>query len=166
MMLRGKLGNQIFQVRNGKQIVMQLADLTILAQEARNYNDVAYRKFKETNAVDDTLVASAVDCLVKMRPWATGVAMEQYSVDPDLVGFCKKICAGMLANTFRQLNLEMYQKDEFHVLFMGLFRDFSKSDTIIKEFGEDLVDCAKRLMSQLDDNSPYKKLYQNISQGI
>jgi hypothetical protein len=60
----------------------------------------------------------------------------------------------------------MYQKDEFHVLFMGLFRDFSKSDTIIKEFGEDLVDCAKRLMSQLDDNSPYKKLYQNISQGI
>lgn len=160
------LQDDVSERYSGKQIVMQLADLTILAQEARNYNDVAYWKFKETNAVDDTLVASAVDCLVKMRPWATGVAMEQYSVDPDLVGFCKKICAGMLANTFRQLNLEMYQKDEFHVLFMGLFRDFSKSDTIIKEFGEDLVDCAKRLMSQLDDNSPYKKLYQNISQGI
>lgn len=151
---------------SGKQLVMQLTDLTILAQEARNYNDVAFKKYKETKVVDEALIASAVDCLAKMRPWALGVPLEQHTIDPDLGGFCKKISAGMLANTFRQLNLEMYDKDEFHVIFMGLFKDFSKSKTIIQEFGEDLIACAKQLISQLDDSSPYKRLYQDYCASL
>ena len=55
----------------------------------------------------------------------------------------------------------MYHKDEFHVIFIGLFRDFTKSPIIIQEFGEDIIGCAKQLISQLDDKSPYKKLYQD-----
>ena len=155
------LHDDVSERYSDKPLVMQLADLTILAQEARNNNDVAYKKYQETRAVDEALVASAVDCLSKMRPWALGAPLEQHNIDPDLGGFCKKISAGILANTFRQLNFEMYQKDEFHVIFMGLFKDFSKSKTIIQEFGEDLVDCAKQLISHLDDNSPYKRLYQD-----
>ena len=155
------LQDDVSERYSDKQLVMQLATLTILAQEARNNNDVAFRKNKETNVVDEALIASVVDCLAKMRPWASGAPLDQLNIDPDLGGFCKKIAAGILANTFRQLNFEMYHKDEFHVIFMGLFRDFSKSETIIQDFGEDLVECAKQLASQLDDKSPYKKLYQD-----
>jgi hypothetical protein len=151
---------------SGKQLVMQLADFTVVAQEARNYNDQAYQKFKSTNGVDEALIGSAVECLVKMRPWLSGQPLEQQNIDPDLGGFCKKICAAMFANTFRQLNLEMYQKDEFHVLFLGLYKDFSKSTTIIQEFGEDVIASAQQLTSRMDDKSQYKKLYQNYCQAI
>ena len=160
------LQDDVSERYSDKQLVMQLATFTILAQEARNYNDVAFRNYKATHVVDEALVASAVDCLAKMRPWVSGAPLAQHPIDPDLGGFCKKIAAGMLANTFRQLNLEMYHKDEFHVIFMGLFRDFSRLTTIIQDFGEDLVECAKQLISQLDDKSPYKKLYQDYCNSL
>ena len=160
------LQDDVVERYSDKQIVMQLATLTILAQEARNNNDVAFRKYKEANVVDETLITSVVDCLAKMRPWASGAPLDHFNVDPDLGGFCKKIAAGMLANTFRQLNLEMYHKDEFHVIFIGLFRDFTKSPIIIQEFGEDIIGCAKQLISQLDNKSPYTKLYQDYCTSL
>ena len=155
------LQEDISERYSGKQLVMQLADLTVVAQEARNYNDVAFSKYKASNVVDEDLIASAVECLVKMRPWASGVSMDQFSIDPDLGGFCKKICSAMFANTFRQLNLEMYNKDAIHVSFIGFYKDFCKSNTIIQEFGEDLIECAKQLMSNLDEKSQFRKLYQD-----
>ena len=60
----------------------------------------------------------------------------------------------------------MYHKDEFHVIFIGLFRDLTKSPIIIQEFGEDLIECAKQLISQLDNKSPYTKLYQDYCNSL
>ena len=57
------LQDDVVERYSDKQIVMQLATLTILAQEARNNNDVAFRKYKETNVVDETLITSVVSFL-------------------------------------------------------------------------------------------------------
>ena len=153
------LHDDVSERYHDKQLVMLLAILAVVAQEARNYNDVAFKKYKETNVVNEALIVSAVERLVKMRPYAMDIPMTQYSIDHDLCIFCKKMSAVMFANTFRQFNLEMYNKDEIHVIFLGFYKDFCKSNTIIKEYGEDLIECAKQLISQLDENSQYKKLY-------
>lgn len=149
-----------------KQLVMLLATLAVIAQEARNYNDVAFKKYKETHVIDEALTVSAVERLVKMRPYAMDIPMSQYSIDQDLSVFSKKVSAAMFANTFRQFNLEMYNKDQAHVIFLGFYKDFCKSNTVIKEYGEDLIECAKQLISNLDENSQYKKLYLQYCESI
>lgn len=149
-----------------KQLVMLLATLAVIAQEARNYNDVAFKKYKETNVIDEALTVNAVERLVKMCPYAMDIPMSQYSIDQDLSVFSKRVSAVMFANTFRQFNLEMYNKDQVHVIFLGFYKDFCKSNTVIKEYGEDLIECAKQLISNLDENSQYKKLYLQYCETI
>ena len=89
-----------------KPLVRLLAVLSILAQEARCNSD------------------KAVDCLMKMRPLAFGIAMDQLASDADVNAFCRKISASIFANTFRQLSLEQYggDDDKSHEAFLAFTR--------------------------------------------
>ena len=160
------LHNDVIERYDEKPLVKLLAILSIMAQEARCYNDMAFKKYKETKAIDEAMVFSAVERLVKMRPFALGIPVDQYSLDPDISSFSKRISAAIFANTFRQFDLEMYNKDQIHDIFIGFYEAFGKSKTIIDNYGTDLIDCANQLMSQLHENSKYKKKYIDCCETI
>jgi len=160
------LHNDIIARYNDKPLVKLLAILSVQAQEARGYNDIAYKKYKETKTVDESLIYCAVECLVKMRPIALGISVDQYSKDPNLSNYCKNISGAMFANTFRQFNFEIYNKDQIHTIFIGFYEGFAKSRAIIDIYGKDLIDCAEQLMGQLDGNSEYRKKYMNCCDNL
>lgn len=137
------LHNDVAERYADKPLVRLLAVLSILAQEARCNSD------------------KAVDILMKMRPLAFGIAMDQLAADPDVNAFCRKISASIFANTFRQLSLEQYggDDDKSHDAFLAFYKDFCKSDTVMQGYGEDLLACARQLMSKLSEGSDYRKQY-------
>ena len=59
MMLRGKLGNEVFQVRNGKQIVMQKPRKRSTAPSAEEV--ARQRRFAEVQAVYNTLTPEKME---------------------------------------------------------------------------------------------------------
>ena len=59
MMLRGKLGNEVFQVRNGKQIVMQKPRKRSTAPSAEEL--ARQRRFAEVQAVYNTLTPEEME---------------------------------------------------------------------------------------------------------
>lgn len=149
-----------------KPLVRSLAVLAIIAQEVRCYNDVAYKKFQETNVVDDILITRVVERLEKMRPYISGTPIDKFTIDADVSVFSKKIGAAMFANTFRQLDLVMYDSDQTHQTFIGFLNDCAQSKIIIEGFGEDLRACAEQLMKALDEKSEYRKLYSDICRKL
>ena len=48
----------------------------------------------------------------------------------------------------------------------AFYEGFGKSKTIIDNYGTDLIDCANQLMSQLDENSKYRKKYMNCCDNL
>ena len=160
------LHNDVIERYNDKPLVKMLAVLSIMAQEARCYNDMAFKKYQETKVIDEAMIFSAVEHLVKMRPFALGIPVDQYSLDPDISSFSKKISAAIFANTFRQFDMQMYNKDQIHDIFIGFYKDFAKSKTIIDVYGSDLIECAMQLSSKLDDHSEYKKQYSDYCKTI
>ena len=126
----------------------------------------AFKKYQETKVIDEAMIFSAVERLVKMRPFALGIPVDQYSLDPDISSFSKKISAAIFANTFRQFDMQMYNKDQIHDIFVGFYKDFAKSKTIIDVYGSDLIECANQLMSLLEDKSEYKKQYSDYCKTI
>ena len=150
-----------------KPLVRSLAVLAIIAQEVRCYNDVAFKSYQETNVVDDIAITRVVERLVKMRPYILGTPIDKFSVDADVSVFSKKVGAVIFANTFRQLDMVMYNNsDQMHVTFIGFFNDCTQSKTIVDGFGEDLAVCAEQLMKALDEKSEYRKLYSDICRKL
>ena len=150
-----------------KQFARILAGLSIIAQKARNFNDIAYKKYKETNDWDEISIVRAIKCLVKLRKYSVGIPPSfPYSLDESLSISCSNKSALIFANTFRKLDLEMYNKEEFHEIFIDFYKDFSKSNIIKKELGNELIKCAAILMSKLDANSKYMKLYLDYCDTI
>ena len=160
------LHNDVIERYNDKPLVKMLAILSIMAQEARCYNDMAFKKYKETKVIDEAMIFSAVERLVKMRPFALGIPVDQYSLDPDISSFSKKISAAIFANTFRQFDMQMYNKDQIHDIFVGFYKDFAKSKVIIDNYGKDLIECANQLMSLLDEKSKYRKMYMDCCDNL
>ena len=103
---------------------------------------------------------------MKMRPFALGIPVDQYSLDPDISSFSKRISAAIFANTFRQFDLEMYNKDQIHDIFIGFYESFGKSKVIIDNYGKDLIECANQLMSLLDEKSKYRKMYMDCCDNL
>ena len=68
MMLRGKLGNQVFQVRNGKQIVMQMPKRRCSAPSEKELE--RRRRFAEAQAVYNSLTAEELKEYAKA--WKAG----------------------------------------------------------------------------------------------
>lgn len=160
------LHNDVIERYNDKPLVKMLAVLSIMAQEARCFNDMAFKKYQETKAIDEAMIFSAVECLVKMRPFALGIPVDQYSLDPDISSFSKKISAAIFANTFRQFDMQMYNKDQIHDIFIGFYESFGKSKVIIDNYGKDLIECANQLMSLLDEKSKYRKMYMDCCDNL
>lgn len=160
------LHNDVIERYNDKPLVKMLAVLSVMAQEARCYNDMAFKKYKETKVIDEAMIFCAVERLVKMRPFALGIPVDQYSLDPILSSFSKKISAAIFANTFRQFDMQMYNKDQFHDIFIGFYEGFGKSKVIIDNYGKDLIECANQLMSLLDEKSKYRKMYMNCCDNL
>ena len=160
------LHNDVIERYNDKPLVKMLAILSIMAQEARCYNDMAFKKYQETKVIDEAMIFSAVERLVKMRPFALGIPVDQYSLDPDISSFSKKISAAIFANTFRQFDMQMYNKDQIHDIFVGFYKDFAKSKVIIDNYGKDLIECANQLMSLLDEKSKYRKMYMDCCDNL
>ena len=160
------LHNDVIERYNDKPLVKMLAVLSIMAQEARCYNDMAFKKYIETKVIDEAMIFSAVERLVKMRPFALGIPVDQYSLDPDISSFSKRISAAIFANTFRQFDMQMYNLDQIHNIFIGFYEGFGKSKTIIDNYGTDLIDCAIQLMSQLDKNSKFRIKYMECCETI
>jgi len=160
------LHNDVIERYNDKPLVKMLAILSIMAQEARCFNDMAFKKYQETKAIDEAMIFSAVERLVKMRPFALGIPVDQYSLDPDISSFSKKISAAIFANTFRQFDMQMYNKDQIHDIFIGFYKDFAKSKVIIDNYGKDLIECANQLMSLLDEKSKYRKMYMDCCDNL
>lgn len=144
-----------------KPLAKLLAVLSIIAQEVRSYNDVAYHQYKATRQVGDVSLLRAVERLEKMRPVALKLPENLLATDVDVNVFSQKMAAVMFANSFRQLDLEMYNKDKFHDIFVGFFNDFAQSKTIIEGFGDDLIGCAQQLSKPLPADSKYRKLYSD-----
>ena len=150
-----------------KPLVRSLAVLAIIAQEVRCYNDVAYKSYQQTNVVDDILITRVVERLVKMRPYILGTPIDKFSIDADVSVFSKKVGAVIFANTFRQLDMVMYNSsDQMHVTFIGFFNDCTQSKTVVEGFGEDLAACAEQLANTLDANSGYRRVYSDISRKL
>ena len=150
-----------------KPLVRSLAVLAIIAQEVRCYNDVAFKSYQETNVVDDILITRVVERLVKMRPYILGTPIDKFSIDADVSVFSKKVGAVIFANTFRQLDMVMYNSsDQMHVTFIGFFNDCTQSKTVVEGFGEDLAACAEQLANTLDANSGYRRVYSDISRKL
>jgi hypothetical protein len=150
-----------------KPLVRSLAVLAVIAQEVRCYNDVAYKKFQETNVVDEVLITRVVERLTKMRPYASGTPIDKFTIDADVSVFSKKIGAVIFANTFRQLDMVMYNNgDQMHVTFIGFFNDCTQSKTIVEGYGEELAACAEQLMCTLDTKSEYRRVYSDISRKL
>lgn len=160
------LHNDVIERYNDKPLVKMLAVLSIMAQEARCYNDMAFKKYIETKAIDEAMIFCAVERLVKMRPFALGIPVDQYSLDPDISSFSKKISAAIFANTFRQFDMQIYNKDQIHDIFIGFYEGFGKSKVIIDNYGKDLIECANQLMSLLDEKSKYRKMYMNCCDNL
>lgn len=160
------LHNDVIERYNDKPLVKMLAVLSIMAQEARCYNDMAFKKYQETKVIDEAMIFSAVERLVKMRPFALGIPVDQYSLDPDISSFSKKISAAIFANTFRQFDMQMYNKDQIHDIFIGFYESFGKSKVIIDNYGKDLIECANQLMSLLDEKSKYRKMYMDCCDNL
>lgn len=150
-----------------KPLVRSLAVLAIIAQEVRCYNDVAFKSYQQTNVVDDILITRVVERLVKMRPYILGTPIDKFSIDADVSVFSKKVGAVIFANTFRQLDMVMYNSsDQMHVTFIGFFNDCTQSKTVVEGFGEDLAACAEQLANTLDANSGYRRVYSDISRKL
>lgn len=150
-----------------KPLVRSLAVLAVIAQEVRCYNDVAFKSYQQTNVVDDILITRVVERLVKMRPYILGTPIDKFSIDADVSVFSKKVGAVIFANTFRQLDMVMYNNgDQMHVTFIGFFNDCTQSKTIVEGFGEDLAACAEQLANTLDANSGYRRVYSDISRKL
>lgn len=150
-----------------KPLVRSLAVLAIIAQEVRCYNDVAFKSYQQTNVVDDIAISRVVERLVKMRPYILGTPIDKFSIDADVSVFSKKVGAVIFANTFRQLDMVMYNSsDQMHVTFIGFFNDCTQSKTIVDGFGEDLAVCAEQLANALDANSGYRRVYSDISRKL
>lgn len=150
-----------------KPLVRSLAVLAVIAQEVRCYNDVAFKSYQQTNVVDDILITRVVERLVKMRPYILGTPIDKFSIDADVSVFSKKVGAVIFANTFRQLDMVMYNSsDQMHVTFIGFFNDCTQSKTIVEGFGEDLAACAEQLANTLDANSGYRRVYSDISRKL
>ena len=150
-----------------KPLVRSLAVLAVIAQEVRCYNDVAFKSYQETNVVDDILITRVVERLVKMRPYILGTPIDKFSIDADVSVFSKKVGAVIFANTFRQLDMVMYNSsDQMHVTFIGFFNDCTQSKTVVEGFGEDLAACAEQLANTLDANSGYRRVYSDISRKL
>ena len=160
------LHNDVIERYNDKPLVKMLSVLSIMAQEARCYNDMAFKKYQETKVIDEAMIFCAVERLVKMRPFALGIPVDQYSLDPDISSFSKKISAAIFANTFRQFDMQMYNKDQIHDIFVGFYKDFAKSKVIIDNYGKDLIECANQLMSLLDEKSKYRKMYMDCCDNL
>lgn len=160
------LHNDVIERYNDKPLVKMLAVLSVMAQEARCYNDMAFKKYKETKVIDEAMIFCAVERLVKMRPFALGIPVDQYSLDPDISSFSKKISAAIFANTFRQFDMQMYNKDQIHDIFIGFYESFGKSKVIIDNYGKDLIECANQLMSLLDEKSKYRKMYMDCCDNL
>ena len=160
------LHNDVIERYNDKPLVKMLAILSIMAQEARCYNDMAFKKYQETKVIDEAMIFSAVERLVKMRPFALGIPVDQYSLDPDISSFSKKISAVIFANTFRQFDMHIYNKDQIHDIFIGFYEGFGKSKVIIDNYGKDLIECANQLMSLLDEKSKYRKMYMDCCDNL
>lgn len=160
------LHNDVIERYNDKPLVKMLSVLSIMAQEARCYNDIAFKKYQETKVIDEAMIFSAVERLVKMRPFALGIPVDQYSLDPDISSFSKKISAAIFANTFRQFDMQMYNKDQIHDIFIGFYESFGKSKVIIDNYGKDLIECANQLMSLLDEKSKYRKMYMDCCDNL
>ena len=150
-----------------KPLVRSLAVLAVIAQEVRCYNDVAFKSYQQTNVVDDILITRVVERLVKMRPYILGTPIDKFSIDADVSVFSKKVGAVIFANTFRQLDMVMYNSsDQMHVTFIGFFNDCTQSNTVVEGFGEDLAACAEQLANTLDANSGYRRVYSDISRKL
>ncbi len=150
-----------------KPLVRSLAVLAVIAQEVRCYNDVAFKSYQQTNVVDDILITRVVERLVKMRPYILGTPIDKFSIDADVSVFSKKVGAVIFANTFRQLDMVMYNSsDQMHVTFIGFFNDCTQSKTVVEGFGEDLAACAEQLANTLDANSGYRRVYSDISRKL
>lgn len=150
-----------------KPLVRSLAVLAVIAQEVRCYNDVAFKSYQQTNVVDDILITRVVERLVKMRPYILGTPIDKFSIDADVSVFSKKVAAVIFANTFRQLDMVMYNSsDQMHVTFIGFFNDCTQSKTVVEGFGEDLAACAEQLANTLDANSGYRRVYSDISRKL
>lgn len=150
-----------------KPLVRSLAVLAVIAQEVRCYNDVAFKSYQQTNVVDDILITRVVERLVKMRPYILGTPIDKFSIDADVSVFSKKVGAVIFANTFRQLDMVMYNSsDQMHVTFIGFFNDCTQSKTVVEGFGEDLAACAEQLANTLGANSGYRRVYSDISRKL
>lgn len=150
-----------------KPLVRSLAVLAVIAQEVRCYNDVAFKSYQQTNVVDDILITRVVERLVKMRPYALGTPIDKFTIDADVSVFSKKVGAVIFANTFRQLDMVMYNSsDQMHVTFIGFFNDCTQSKTVVEGFGKDLAACAEQLANTLDANSGYRRVYSDISRKL
>lgn len=150
-----------------KPLVRSLAVLAVIAQEVRCYNDVAFKSYQQTNVVDDIAISRVVERLVKMRPYILGTPIDKFSIDADVSVFSKKVGAVIFANTFRQLDMVMYNSsDQMHVTFIGFFNDCTQSKTVVEGFGEDLAACAEQLANTLDANSGYRRVYSDISRKL
>jgi hypothetical protein len=155
---------EINKVYGKNSIVLGIANYAILSQEARCYNDTAFKKYSETGSVDDILTISAVNCLLKMVPYAFNIPV--YSLEPYLEDFLSSYFRKVFANTFRQFNMSLYNKDEFQDIFVQFYLKFSKSGIIINAFGVDLVERAMQIVSQLDKKSKYRSSYLTYSKSI
>ena len=155
------------EMYDDKPLVRSLAVLAVIAQEVRCYNDVAFKSYQQTNVVDDILITRVVERLVKMRPYILGTPIDKFSIDADVSVFSKKVGAVIFANTFRQLDMVMYNSsDQMHVTFIGFFNDCTQSKTVVEGFGEDLAACAEQLANTLDANSGYRRVYSDISRKL
>ena len=65
MFLRGKLGDQVFQVKNGKQIVMQLPRKRM--RQPSETELANQKRFKEVLAIYNTLTAEEIEKYAKAR---------------------------------------------------------------------------------------------------
>ncbi len=148
------------------RVVIMIANLAILSQEARCYNDTAFKKYNEKRNIDDNLTISAVKCLLKMVPLVFNVPDHAYSLDPSVNDFCLRSVRIIFANTFRQFNMSLYNKDEFQDIFVQFYDKFSRSSTIINVYGVDLVERAMQIVSQLDKKSKYRSSYLTYSKSI
>ena len=142
-----------------KPVVQLFVNLSVLAQEARCYNNVAYKEYKETNVIDQQALYFAVERLVKLRNFTFGLNADVLSIDIKIVEDGERAGRLMFCNSFRQLDFEMYNFEGFHKIFVSFYKSFTKSRVVAKWFGENLITIAEQLSKQLDLNSEYKKQY-------
>jgi len=149
-----------------KPLINFFVNLTIVAQEARCFNNVAYKKYKETNVIDQQTLYFAVERLVKLRNFTFGIDADRLSIDVRINDDGERAGRLMFCNSFRQLDFEMYNFEEFHKIFVSFYESFTKSRVVAKWYGENLITIAEQLSKQLDLNSKYIKQYSDYCEII